>query len=269
MEYFSFVNLFLLFLFIIISLFFILINSTLLYYINISFDDTLVEFISTLFSLLFLIVIISPALIILLDFDLTIVPSYIIYSLGLQWAWQFNLNFLPIDTGYDSYVDHYVISTINRKIDKAASIPKEIKSIKNRLSIIHNKNNTLNYPLNFNQYKVGNISITYLFEISQYILLPMYSFIRLYVYSFDVIHTLGFYAWGIKIDAIPGRVNLATTLRLLWKGEYRGKCFELCGQGHLSMAICSILYPLINPLLLSYVIYYLYLTLFYFIIHYT
>jgi hypothetical protein len=83
-EYFSFINLFLLFLFIIISLFFILINSTLLYYSNVSFNHCLVEFISTLFSLLFLVIIISPALIILLDFDLIILPSFIIYSLGLQ-----------------------------------------------------------------------------------------------------------------------------------------------------------------------------------------
>ena len=59
-------------------------------------------------------------------------------------------------------------------------------------------------------------------------------------FSFDVIHTLGFYSWGIKIDAIPGRINLTTTLRLLWKGEYRGKCFELCGQGHLSMLITTL-----------------------------
>ena len=85
------------------------------------------------------------------------------------------------------------------------------------------------------------IIYSYLFDISQYILLPIYSFIRLFVYSFDVIHTLGFYSWGIKIDAIPGRINLATTLRILWKGEYRGKCFELCGQGHLSMLLLSII----------------------------
>ncbi len=65
----------------------------------------------------------------------------------------------------------------------------------------------------------------------------MYSFIRLFVYVFDVIHTLGFYTWGIKIDAIPGRIKLANTLRLLWNGESRGKCFELCGQCHLSMMI--------------------------------
>jgi len=36
---------------------------------------------------------------------------------------------------------------------------------------------------------------------------------RLFVYSFDVIHTIAFYALGIKIDAIPGRINSTTTLR--------------------------------------------------------
>jgi len=110
-EYFSFINLFLLFLFIITCVFFILINSTLLYYSNVNFNHCLIEFISTLFSLLFLIIIISPALIILLDFDLIILPSFIIYSLGLQWAWQFNIVFLPINIGFNSYCDHYIIST--------------------------------------------------------------------------------------------------------------------------------------------------------------
>ena len=84
--------------------------------------------------------------------------------------------------------------------------------------------------------------INYLFDIFQYILLPIYSFIRLIVSSFDVIHTIGFYSLGIKIDAIPGKINSTTTLRLLIKGEYRGKCFELCGQGHLLMMSSTIVY---------------------------
>ena len=225
-EYFSFINTFLFFLFIMISLFFLIIYSSLYIYYSISINDSLLEFISTLFSLLFLILIISPALIILIDFDLIIIPSYIIYSLGLQWAWQFNLNFLPIDIGFDSYCDHYIISTINKPILPALSIIN-LKHIAFHWIALAELNNL---P-----------SIRYLFDISQYILLPMYSFIRLYVYSFDVIHTFSFYSWGIKIDAIPGRVNLATTLRLLNKGEYRGKCFELCGQGHLSMMISVII----------------------------
>jgi heme/copper-type cytochrome/quinol oxidase subunit 2 len=163
----------------------------------------------------------------LLDFDLIILPSFIIYSLGLQWAWQFNIIFLPVNIGFESYCDHYIISSINKKLI--------IRGLATNKSIV-------SYIIN-NPAKISSINCMvtrYLFEISQYILLPIYSFIRLFVYSFDVIHTLGFYSWGIKIDAIPGRINLANTLRLLWKGEYRGKCFELCGQGHLSMIINSL-----------------------------
>ena len=304
-EYFSFINLCLLFLFIIISLCFILIKCTLLYYSNVNINHCLIEFISTLFSLLFLILIISPALIILLDFDLIILPSFIIYSLGLQWAWQFNIIFLPINIGFESYCDHYIISSINKKstfinnyyLKTNNYIIKGLlynslysvvslyiitnywfKSTEPIIELLYKSlyilTETIIEPLNIN-YKplyinekplfteliiepltkslyisteliieplTETLMVTrYLFDISQYIILPIYSFIRLFVYSFDVIHTLGFYSWGIKIDAIPGRINLATTLRLLWKGEYRGKCFELCGQGHLSMLITTLI----------------------------
>jgi len=106
-------------------------------------------------------------------------------------------------------------------------------------------------PVNYFPYSVCLLiplqyqPINYLFDIFQYILLPIYSFIRLIVSSFDVIHTIGFYSLGIKIDAIPGKINSTTTLRLLIKGEYRGKCFELCGQGHLLMMSSTIVYLLI------------------------
>ena len=243
-EYFTFINLSLLFLFIIISLFFILMKSSLLYYSNVNINHSLIEFITTLFSLLFLILIISPTLIILLDFDLIILPSFIIYSLGLQWAWQFNIIFLPLSIGFESYCDHYIISSINKKSISSYScfyiIDKKLKAfnwLKADLSI----------DRSIERDPIESLMVTrYLIDISQYILLPIYSFIRLFLYSFDVIHTLGFYSWGIKIDAIPGRINLTTTLRLLWKGEYRGKCFELCGQGHLSMLITTLVAFLCN-----------------------
>ncbi len=212
---------------------------------NININHSLIEFTSTLFSLLFLIVIITPALIILLDFDLIILPSFIIYSLGLQWAWQFNIVFLPVNIGFESYCDHYIISSINKS--KETNINESINFY------YAFKTNRIHIKLSMNE----SLMVTqYLFEISQYIILPIYSFIRLFVYSFDVIHTLGFYSWGIKIDAIPGRINLANTLRLLWKGEYRGKCFELCGQGHLSMLIITTVLSIIGSI---FILYYLHL----------
>jgi len=68
-------------------------------------------------------------------------------------------------------------------------------------------------------------------------MLPILSSIRFFVYSYDVIHSLGIYSFGIKIDAIPGRFNNTSTIRTFIKGEYKGFCFELCGYGHTSMLI--------------------------------
>jgi len=79
------------------------------------------------------------------------------------------------------------------------------------------------------------IRILHVIGASLFILLILLHLIRAIWIKSKIIHIK-----FIKIDAIPGRINLANTLRLLWKGEYRGKCFELCGQGHLSMIINSL-----------------------------
>jgi heme/copper-type cytochrome/quinol oxidase subunit 2 len=84
----------------------------------------------------------------------------------------------------------------------------------------------------------------YLFDINRFLIIPLWTSFKIIVFSFDVIHSLGFYCFGIKIDAIPGRINLASTLRSLFKGEHRGFCFELCGQGHSSMLIVGLILTL-------------------------
>ena len=57
--------------------------------------------------------------------------------------------------------------------------------------------------------------------------------------SYDVIHSVGFYSIGIKVDAIPTKLNITSSIRTLKKGQYRGFCFELCGYGHTSMLLTS------------------------------
>ena len=63
-----------------------------------------------------LIIIISPALIILMDYDLIITPSLIVYSMGLQWAWQFNIIFITTDIEADSHCDHYTVGNMEKAI---------------------------------------------------------------------------------------------------------------------------------------------------------
>ena len=52
----------------------------------------------------------------------------------------------------------------------------------------------------------------------------------------DVIHSFAIPAFGIKIDAVPGRVN-ETWFKAEREGMYYGQCSELCGKDHAFMPI--------------------------------
>ena len=52
----------------------------------------------------------------------------------------------------------------------------------------------------------------------------------------DVIHAFAVPSFGIKIDAIPGRIN-ETWFRATREGIYYGQCSELCGARHGFMPI--------------------------------
>ena len=90
------------------------------------------------------------------------------------------------------------------------------------------------YLYYYSFYSLYSIS-NYLIEVSTYLIIPLFSCIKLYCFSLDVIHSLGFYSFGFKIDAIPGRINFVSTLRSLVKGLNRGFCYELCGEQHSAM----------------------------------
>ena len=79
----------------------------------------------------------------------------------------------------------------------------------------------------------------YPLDMNRYLILPLWSQFKSVVLAFDVIHCLGFHSSGTKPDAIPGRIHLASTIRVLTKGQHIGFCYESCGQGHTSMLIVS------------------------------
>lgn len=63
--------------------------------------------------------------------------------------------------------------------------------------------------------------------------------IRFVVTSNDTLHAFAMPAWGVKIDAVPGRLN-ETWAEIPAKYENRifyGQCSELCGIGHAFMPI--------------------------------
>jgi heme/copper-type cytochrome/quinol oxidase subunit 2 len=73
-------------------------------------------------------------------------------------------------------------------------------------------------------------------EVDNSLVLPVGTIVRLLATSTDVIHAFAVPSLGVKLDAMPGRLNQSTILinRL---GSFYGQCSELCGLGHAFMPI--------------------------------
>ena len=75
-----------------------------------------------------------------------------------------------------------------------------------------------------------------LLETDNRIVLPVDTTIRVLVTAADVIHSWAVPAFGVKTDAVPGRLN-ETWIRIEREGVYYGQCSELCGTLHGFMPI--------------------------------
>jgi cytochrome c oxidase subunit 2 len=68
------------------------------------------------------------------------------------------------------------------------------------------------------------------------VVLPVNTKIRLLITASDVLHSFAMPAFGIKLDANPGRVN-ETWFEITREGTFYGQCSEICGAGHSYMPI--------------------------------
>ena len=75
-----------------------------------------------------------------------------------------------------------------------------------------------------------------LLAVDNEIVVPVNKVIRVETTGADVIHSFAVPAFGIKIDAIPGRLN-ETWFKAEKTGVYYGQCSELCGKDHAYMPI--------------------------------
>uniref|UniRef100_UPI00315CE027 cytochrome c oxidase subunit II n=1 Tax=Ceratozetella imperatoria TaxID=3127034 RepID=UPI00315CE027 len=80
---------------------------------------------------------------------------------------------------------------------------------------------------------------TRLLKTSELLLLPVNNLIRALVSSADVIHSWTIPSMGVKVDALPGRLN---QIFLFSKriGLFTGQCSEICGTNHSFMPILTL-----------------------------
>lgn len=132
--------------------------------------------------------------------------------IGHQWYWSYECviktEFIPFDLLFsDHRIDFWNFTHIKYKFDS--------------------------YIVETGDLKTGELR---LLETSNPIVLPVDVGVKVLVTADDVIHSWAIPSLGVKIDAIPGRLN-QVFLKIDRCGHFYGQCSEICGVNHGYMPI--------------------------------
>jgi cytochrome c oxidase subunit 2 len=75
-----------------------------------------------------------------------------------------------------------------------------------------------------------------LLAVDNAMVVPINKVVRVQTTASDVIHAFAMPSFGVKIDAVPGRLN-EVWFKATKEGVYYGQCSELCGKDHAFMPI--------------------------------
>jgi len=75
-----------------------------------------------------------------------------------------------------------------------------------------------------------------LLAVDNEMVVPVNKIVRVQTIGNEVIHSFAVPSFGIRIDAVPGRLN-ETWFKATREGMYYGQCSELCGRNHAFMPI--------------------------------
>ena len=75
-----------------------------------------------------------------------------------------------------------------------------------------------------------------LLETDNHVVVPVKKVVKVLITANDVLHSWAVPSFGVKRDAVPGRIN-ETWFKAEKEGVYYGQCSELCGSRHAFMPI--------------------------------
>lgn len=199
------------------------------------------EFLWVLFPTLILIAIAYPSILVLYYNEMYVKPLYTISVIGNQWYWTYEYNDFNLSTIFKRHVTHD-----NARLIKALELSAiGVTEYMNRTDILnemHEKDKLiikklpLRYTVDCNLLIAKNPKFLRLLTTDKCLVLPAKVPIRLLVTSNDVIHSWAVPCYGVKMDAIPGRLN-QIILNIPLAGTSWGQCSELCGVNHAYMPI--------------------------------
>jgi cytochrome c oxidase subunit 2 len=161
---------------------------------------TILEIVWTVIPSIILVFIAIPSFALLYSMDEVLNPMLTFKAIGHQWYWA------------------YEFTDLNVKDPKYVQ-PAEYKFDANML---------YEDQLDFGEHR--------LLQTDNPVVLPTNVHIRVIITSTDVLHSWAAPALGVKVDAVPGRLN-QTFIYLKREGTFYGQCSELCGVNHGFMPI--------------------------------
>ena len=183
--------------------------------LNIFVDDlNIIEVGWTLIPILIILLILYPSLKVLYSNESLIISYYQITLkvLGRQWFWSFSLE-NELTQGLEDWF------YFNSYIDNSSLSGESFYNLK-------------------------------VFNVDNKVFIPSKTSIRILISRRDVIHSWSVPSLGVKIDAIPGRIN-QLEFYLKFIGVYFGQCTEICGINHSIIPFILFSVPLKDCLLIE------------------
>lgn len=128
----------------------------------------------------------------------------VVKALGRQWFWQYEVidPFVAIFKGVDASIVRYTFDSYMVMLNSEINDGSDRRNLK----------------------------------VDTALTLPVAHSVRFIATGMDVLHSFAIPSFGLKLDAVPGRLN-STDVLLKRHGLFYGQCSELCGQGHAFMPI--------------------------------
>jgi len=205
----------------------------------------ILEFLWVVLPAVILIFIAYPSVMMLYYNEAYVNPIYNISAIGNQWYWTYEYN------------DFNLVELFKRML--TSDRPTLIKELESGTTLVldmimkHNTKSNLfklmiekeraifkDIPLrptiDSNLIIAKDPKFLRLLSTDQCLVIPSKTPLRILVTSNDVIHSWAIPSYGVKLDAVPGRIN-QQLLNVPLTGTSWGQCSELCGVNHAYMPI--------------------------------
>jgi len=202
----------------------------------------------------------NPTFGLIFSLDSTMDPVVTLQVIGHQWYWSYKYEvtlYVPSDSELYQSTDKYrFYKAWQEKFfpsftgDKLIELHLGLLNVPQPNPLDYNElmqglmklKSVVHYTIEFDSTMVAtedlNEGDNRLYEVTEPIVLPVGVPIKVLITSADVLHSWSLPAMGIKVDAVPGRINQFIFEAKL-PGTYKGQCSELCGTMHAFMPIIA------------------------------